>query len=123
MLIKNFISVLVPACLSAVVSLTLNLSNLLVNPFWFYSIVYFILFCFISNLIYTLKTSKKNLTGAFLTGITIKLLLAFIIVALYSFLIETSYLAFGIQFTLHYILFTIFEIRYLLQLTKLKNSE
>ena len=123
MLLKNFISVFLPSALAICFSITLNTYSKFVNPFWHYSIVYFGLFCFISNLIFTLKTNKEDLTGAFLTGIGVKLLLAFVIIALYSFLIKSTFLAFALQFISHYILFTIFEIRYLLQLTKLKNSE
>lgn len=121
MLVKNIVSVLLPACLSGLISLLLNTYSPYVNPVWPYSIIYYITFCFISNLIFTSQTKSENYTGQLLTGISVKLLLAFVIIAVFSVLNKAAFLGFSIQFISQYILFTTFEIRYLLTLNKTKT--
>lgn len=121
MLVKNIVSVLLPASLSYLISILLNSHSRFINPIWPYSIAYFVVFCFTSNLIFTSNLKSETYTGQLLTGVTIKLLLAFVILAVFSVLNKAAFLGFSIQFISQYILFTTFEIRYLLSLHKTKS--
>lgn len=122
MVIKNISSVLFASLLASLVSLLLQRYSILVTPHWPYSIIYFALLCFIFNLVYASRAGTAAFSELLLGGIVIKLLLALIIVLLYSFKLRAGFLSFAIHFIIHYVLFTIFEIRYLLQLIKSNTS-
>ncbi|MCC6372279.1 MAG: hypothetical protein IT236_14850 [Bacteroidia bacterium] len=124
MLAKNLVSVLIPTILAILVSQGLIVFAKLNSNFWAASIIYHSLFCFVLNLIYVAKKNSEDFTGLLMTGVAIKLLLAFFIIFLFSFFSHTTFFAFSVHFVLHYILFTIFEIRYLLYLINYnKNHE
>lgn len=118
MLIKNISSVLFASLLAAVVSLLLQSLTVLVTAHWGYSILYFALLCFVFNLIYAAQAGSESFSQLLLGGIVAKLLLALIIVFLYSVFLRAGFLHFAIHFISHYVLFTITEIRYLSQLIK-----
>lgn len=122
MLSKNLVSVFIPMCLTAAISFTLNFNSGLYNNLWFYSIIYFAIFCFGFNLIYEAKKNNPDFTGILIVGIVVKLLMAFVIVFLCSILAHAIFFAFSIHFIIQYVLFTIFEIRYLLYLIKYNKS-
>jgi hypothetical protein len=118
MLLKNLISIFFPALLAATLSFVLNRYTALQTAHWEYSILYFAVACFGFNLVYTARALKPAFAQLLLGGIVIKLLLALVIVVICSFLFRTDFFSFSIHFISHYVLFTIFEIRYLLPLIK-----
>jgi hypothetical protein len=118
MLLKNLISILIPALLAAVLSFLLNSYSTLQTRHWAYSILYFTMICFGSNLVYAARALKPAFAQLLLGGIVIKLLLALVVIVICSFLLAMGFFPFAIHFILHYVLFTIFEIRYLLPLIK-----
>jgi hypothetical protein len=121
MLRKNIISILIPCGLGAGLSLLINRYCPVPTDHWLYSLLWFAVLCVVFNLIYA-RTDPKNLSQALLAGIVIRLLLALCIVFLYSLKFRASFLTFSLHFISHYILFTIFEIRYLLHLIKTPSN-
>jgi len=72
------------------------------------------------NLFYAYQSGSAEFTQILLGGIVVKLLLALVIILIFSFR-KSEFLTFALHFIPHYILFTIFEIRYLLPLVKKNN--
>ena len=118
MLFKNLTSIFIPALLAALLSFVLNHYTALQTGRWTFSILFFMILCFGFNLVYAARSRKPEFAQLLLGGIVVKLLLALVVVLTYSFLFKADFFAFAIHFILHYVLFTIFEIRYLLPLIK-----
>jgi hypothetical protein len=78
---------------------------------------------FVFNLIYAYKAGSKDFTELLLVTIVIKLVLALIFVLVYSFIDKPGFRNFSIQFVAQYILFTVFEIRYLLHIIKTHSTK
>ncbi|WP_317896533.1 hypothetical protein [Aurantibacillus circumpalustris] len=117
-ILKNFYALAIPLSLSVAVSLLLNTYTRIISENYLYSLSFFTLIGFILNIIYAQKAGTKIFTQLLLVAIVIKLLLGLTGVIVYSFIDKPGFFSFSIQFILHYILFTIFEIRYLLFLIK-----
>jgi voltage-gated potassium channel Kch len=118
MLLKNLASIFIPAILASALSFLLNTYSTLQTQHWIYSILYFTVVCFGFNLVYTARALKPAFAQLLLGSIVIKLLLALVVIVICSFLLKVDFFPFAIHFILHYVLFTIFEIRYLLPLIK-----
>lgn len=118
MFLKNLSALFFPLIIAVPLSLILNYFTPLVSKNWHYSLVFLSLLCFILNLIYARYSASKTFTQLLLAGIVIKLLAGFTVVLVYSLIDRPGFLSFSIHFIGHYILFTIFEIRYLLFLIK-----
>jgi hypothetical protein len=117
--LRNFYALAIPFILSMAVSLLLNSYSKISAEKWLYSLAFFTVIGLIFNIIYAQKAGTKIFTQLLLVAIVIKLLLGLTAVIVYSFIDKTGFFSFSIQFILHYILFTIFEIRYLLFLIKI----
>jgi len=117
MLLKNIFYILISAIFSVGCSFVFVGYLSLNNYFWPFSIGYFILLFFIINVFYTFKIESEEFTQLLVGGFIVKLLLALIIILVFS-IRKTDYLSFALHFISHYILFTIFEIRYLLLLIR-----
>jgi len=115
---RNLIALLFSSFFSVIVSLALNKFSPLVSQTWYLGILFFIILSFILNLIYAYNAGSKGFTELLLATIVIKLLLALIFVVVYSFIDKPGFFSFSIQFVLQYILFTVFEVRYLLHIIK-----
>lgn len=68
------------------------------------------------NILYAVFAGKSSFTGLMLVGSVLKLLFSLIGIFVYSILFPINFPSFSIQFILAYIIFTFFEIRYLLKL-------
>ena len=123
MFFKNLGSVFFSGLFAFILSLLLNHYSHLVSKHYQYSIMYFSIVCFVLNTIYAVKSKSKTFTELLLAGLVIKFLLAFIVIIIYSIIDKPNFFYFSIHFISHYILFTIFEIRYLLQLIKINQSK
>lgn len=107
---------------SAGVSLLLNhFSSSLSSAYWHYGLLCLMGLSFLFNLVYAARAGSDTFTQLLLAGVVIRLLLSLVVVLIASFKLADAFLAFSIQFIFHYILFTVFEIRYLLQLIKYKT--
>lgn len=85
---------------------------------WWHSLLFFSCISIVFNLLYFIKTDVKTFTGILLATGAVKLLLSMVMVFIYSFTLKGGFFAFFLHFIGHYVLFTVFEIRYLLQLIK-----
>lgn len=118
MFVKNLLSVLFPALASLLVSFAFNETARLASPNGYYSVVYFAVMCFLFNILYALNSKTKSFSDLLFAGIIIRLLMALIVILVYAIKLKSDFSHFAIHFVCHYILFTIFEIRYLLQLIR-----
>ncbi|MES2678705.1 MAG: hypothetical protein V4635_02420 [Bacteroidota bacterium] len=120
MLFKNFICILLSAFFSTGCSLVLEKFAGHPSPYWPFSILYFLVLSFIMNLFYAYKSASPDFTQLLLGGIVIKLLLSLVVILVFS-VRKPIFFNFSLHFISHYVLFTIFEIRYLLPLIR-KNT-
>lgn len=122
-LVKNIISTFIPLLLSlGIYFLSLHFTYLESKDAIFI-ILGLVLFCFGLNFIYANYTNKPELTGLLLIGSVTKLLLALIVVFIYSYLLPSQFMNFSIQLVVYYVLFTIFEIKYLLYLISTQKKD
>lgn len=121
MLFKNLLSLALASVSSTLLSLSLNYYTSLLTLNYHYSLLFLLAVFFGLNLLNAIKVGSQNYTQLLLAGIVVKLLLAFTFVFVYSFYKEKDFFGFSLHFVCHYVLFTVFEIRYLLSLTKLKS--
>ncbi len=85
---------------------------------WWHSLLFFTFLSITFTLLYFIKTDVKTFTGILLATGAVKLLLSMVMVLIYSFTLKGGFFTFFLHFIGHYVLFTVFEIRYLLQLIK-----
>lgn len=118
MKLKSIVTILISIGLSSLYSILLSSQFHLQSPFWWQSILFFVILFAVLNFVYFTKTDGKTYASILLATIVIKLLLILIFVTIYSFTLKGGFYTFFLHFIGHYILFTVFEIRYLLQLIK-----
>ncbi len=117
-ILKFAASLVIPLLLSVVLSFSLNYYQILPSIHWHYGVWFFGSMTFLFNLIYWRRAKFAEFTQVLLVCIVIKLLLALIAILSYSFIDKAGFFNFAIHFILYYVLFSIFEIRYLLALIK-----
>jgi hypothetical protein len=122
MFLRNLLALVYASILSISLSLLLNKYSAFVSVNWLYGLLFLIAFCFALNLVYAYNAGSKTYTELLITSIVIKLLVALIVIVVYSFINASDFFNFSIHFILHYVLFTIFEIRYLLFIIKSNSS-
>lgn len=118
LLFKNLSSLFFSACAATVLSLALNSYTVLYSYNWWMGLIFFTALCLILNTLYALNARSKTFTELLMAGLIIKFLLSLVVIFLYSFFKQAGFFNFSIHFILQYILFTIFEIRYLLHIIK-----
>ena len=118
MFLKNIISLLIPCLAGAAISFLLNHYTRFQSSDYVYGLLFFVGVCFILNVMYSFSAGSKAMSELLMAGIVIKLLAAFSVIAIYAFINQAGLFNFAIHFMVYYILFTIFEIRYLLHLIK-----
>jgi hypothetical protein len=118
MFLKNTASVLISALLAFLLSLLLNQYTQFNTDRWYFGIYFFAALCFILNLVYAWQRKSRIFTQLLIAGVVVKLVLALTAIIIYSFLDHAGFFNFSIHFVAHYILFTIFEIRFLLYIIK-----
>lgn len=119
---KGLVYVFASATLSALASIALSLLPKFNNTHWFLSICWFSLFVLVCNYFYRARAGNAEFTKTLLAGIVIKLLLSFLIILVYFVTFRPLLFSFSMHFMLHYVIFTILEIRYLSQLIKSSYS-
>jgi len=122
-LFKNFISVLIPFVLSFIIFQLTFILNRFENKDALLAIFILSIYCLIFNIVYSLFTSKPQFTGLMLVGTILKLLFTLIVVFVYSVLKPQEFENFSIQLILYYVLFTIFEVRFLLFLISTQTKK
>ncbi len=122
MLKRYLLALIFPAFLATIYSIALNQYPAFANEHWLWSLIYYTLLCGIFNLVYYLLRRSAEFTGLLLAGIVVRLLLSLVATLIYALQFETQFAGFSLHFIPHYILFTIFEIRYLSQLIKSQET-
>lgn len=122
MLLKNFLSLFFASLASFILSVVLNHYTKIVTKDYHYSILFMLVLFLILNLVYLFNSASSNLTQILLAGTVTKLLFSFVAVIVYSILRGNDFFGFSLHFVSHYVLFVVFEIRYLLQVIKRNES-
>ena len=107
--------------LAIAISQTLNNLNVakVFAVHWYYSVIFFFLTSLLINFIlYNSSSDPKTFIFKIMATSMMRLLLCMIGFFIYSLLDKEHILSFALHFVLHYILFTVFEIAYLLKHTK-----
>jgi len=114
----------ISAILSSLISLLLNFLSLASAPYWFISAAFHL---FISLLLYMLLFRKKgdprDYTFKIMFSSMGRLLVCMVGLLIYKVCDKQNFTHFAVHFMLHYILFTVFEIRYLLNYIKAPNND
>lgn len=116
------VNILSSAAISIVASLLLCRFSKLNTTHWIFSVLWFSFFILACNLYYRNKAGNVEFTKILLAGIVIKLLLSFVIILVYFLIFKSRLFSFSMHFILHYVIFTILEIKYLSSLIKSSYS-
>jgi len=117
--VKGLLTLLICALLSTLISLGIN-HFFTPSPNWWYSIIFYLGVFAAMNIIFSLKSSPASHAETVFGTIMVKTILLLFTVFLYSLYDKAGLKAFSVHFIAHYILFTVFEIRYLLGVIKNK---
>ena len=114
----------ISALLSAAISLLLNFLDLAISSTWYISIVFHL---FISVLLYLLLFRKtgdpRDYTFKIMFASMGRLLVCMISLLIYKVCDKQNFTHFAVHFMIHYILFTVFEIGYLLKFIKTPKND
>ena len=108
--------------LSLTFSLTAHYTNWVSNDEWWWSLLFFVATSIFSLIRFYKKFSPQKSTEVIISTVILKTILLFMAVFLYSLYNSRKLGSFSVHFIAHYILFTVFEVRYLLNYIKLKKS-
>lgn len=122
-LLKNFVSVIIPAVLGFVFTYLFSFYQQVQIKHLAWATAALATYCLIMNFIYAAMAGKSNFTGAMLVGSVLKLLFSFVSIFVYSILFPAFFSSFALQYIMIYLIFTLFEIRYLLYLIKHQNKK
>lgn len=122
---KPFILMLVSALVSSIISVLLNLIpyQAVQSQLWIVSVGFHVLISLALHAIMYRKTEdpKDFINKIMLTSMG-RLLLCMVGVFIYSLVDKPHFMGFAIHFMLHYVLFTIFEINYMLKFVKSQQN-
>lgn len=117
---RNLIHIAGASLLCTGLSGLFNFSGFLVSHDWAMSLLFFAALTCILNVVYSLNAGTDGFTQFIIGAIVVKLLLSLTAILLCSFAFEKQdFFHFAMHFVSHFILFMIFEIRYLLFLIKI----
>jgi hypothetical protein len=117
-MLRGFVTVLIAAAIATIISFVLNSFHALFFANWYLSLAFFSALCIFLNIVYAFQARSKSFTQLLVFSLSLKLLLAFVAVFVYSFISISDFVNFSIHFLLHYLIFTIMEINYLLYLIR-----
>ncbi len=123
MFVKALKTLLFVSLLAIAISQVLNNLN---SPkvfagYWYFSVIFFAGAALLINFIfYKSDGDPRTFVFKIMSTSMLRLLLCMIGIFIYSIFDKAHFLSFAIHFGLHYILFTIFEISYLIKYTKTK---
>jgi len=110
------------ALIAAVLSLASNHFRFLVCPSWFISMVFFLGLNIVLLVVYSLTRKSPDFTGILLGCLVAKLLLSLITLLLFRVFSSEPLLPFAVHFIVHFVVFTVFEIRYVLWLIRTRKT-
>jgi hypothetical protein len=118
---KVILSLLYPSLIGLLISKVLNQFHPFNSEQWFAALLFFICIGVIFNVTYALSARSKDFTQILLIAIVLKLLLALSYIVYFSFGEKPAFFAFAMHFLLHFIAFTVFEIRFVLSIIRLHS--
>jgi cobalamin biosynthesis protein CobD/CbiB len=121
--LRGLKAIAIAAVLSAGVSLLFLYLGIGKNPNWWVSLVFFIGLYLITNLSFNFKTDPQSSSVLLFGVVFLKLIILFLAALVYALVDQKGLLSFSAHFMTHYILFTVFEMRYLLSVIKNKYSQ
>lgn len=121
MLAKGILAILISVSLSIAASFLFNHYELTYHKNWWWSVLLYSLIFVVLNVVYNLKTTPQSFSEMLIGSIAIKLTILLFAIFIYSLIDQGGLTKFSLHFITHYILFTIFEIRFLLLLIKSKE--
>lgn len=96
----------------------------LFSLYWYYSVVFFFITSLLINFIlYRSDSDPRTFIFKIMATSMMRLLLCMVGFFIYSLADKPHMLSFALHFIVHYILFTVFEIAYLLRYTKTKSQK
>ena len=119
-------AILVSAFLSSVISLGLNFipSTFTHSKFWYVSIAFHALTSFLLHFLLFRKTADpRDNTFKIMFASMGRLLLCMVALLIYKLCDKQNFTQFAVHFMMHYILFTVFEISYLLKFIKTQKND
>jgi hypothetical protein len=117
-LLKGFITILLAAFLSAGASFFINTIPRAQTEFWWVSLITFSVIFIILNFLYNIKSNFRSYSELLLGTIAGKTFALLIFIFIYSVVDKKGLFSFAMHFIAHYILFTLFEMRYLFFIIK-----
>lgn len=117
---RAFAHILLPLLVSLASSYILNASGLFPSEDWIASLLCHCLLAAVIIFIGHIKTDSKSYTELLLGTIAGKLLLLMAFYFLFSFQTKRANVDFVVHFMIHYVLFTVSEVRYLLHIIRAK---
>jgi cobalamin biosynthesis protein CobD/CbiB len=121
--LKGLKAIAIASALSTALSVAFLYAGICKNPNWWISLVFFIGLYFIINLAFNFNTDPQSSSTLLFGVVFLKLIILFLAVLVYSLVDRKGLLSFSAHFMGHYILFTVFEMRYLLSVIKNKYSQ
>ncbi|MEO6303605.1 MAG: hypothetical protein ABIP51_10560 [Bacteroidia bacterium] len=122
MKLKSLSAILISVGSSFIYSFLLNSQFNQQSSVWWHSLLFFIALFIVLNLVYFIRTDGKPYAGILLGSSIAKFISSLVFIIIYLFTLKGGFLAFFLHFIGHYVLFTVFEMRYLLQLIKTKSK-
>jgi quinol-cytochrome oxidoreductase complex cytochrome b subunit len=119
-------AILISACLSSLISLALNFfpATIIYSKFWFLSVAFHALTSFILHFLLFRKTADpRDNTFKIMFASMGRLLLCMVALLIYKVCDKQNFTQFALHFMTHYILFTVFEIAYLLKFIKTQKND
>jgi hypothetical protein len=116
--LRNLVSAIAALALSFSLSLLLNHFTALRSGSFSLSLVFYTLLFLGFNFFYAYNRGHESFTSLLLGGIVIRLILSLILIIVCRAMGLPGFFPFTMHLIGHYILFTIFEIRYLLTIIK-----
>lgn len=123
MIFKSLTSLALAVLLSLFISGSIQFFTSTSFAQWTYIPLFFLLFFFAYNLLYSFRVNKDDFTQFLLFSLALKLLLAFFILLICAFFFRTNFAAFAVHFVSTYLIFTVFEIRFLNQLIQSHSTK
>jgi hypothetical protein len=110
--------------LSVMISLLMNFISLAAAPYWFFSAAFHLLISVLLYLVLFRNTGDpRDYTFKIMFSSMGRLLLCMVGLLIYKVCDKGNFTHFAVHFMLHYILFTVFEIRYLLKFIKAPKND
>jgi len=126
MSIKPYSAILIASGISIVISAGINMLPLpaVISSTWWISILFHVLISLLLNLIMLRKTEEaRDMINKIMFTSMGRLLVCMVGVFIYSLIDKPSFFAFAIHFMLHYMVYTVFEITFIVKFIRSQQTK